>query len=648
MRIVLVDNLLPMKAGQRLVVQRTPHLGLMAIGSVLRTSGHEVQIISPGQLFVDGAFTTIDDDFYGSCANLIVDYVPDVVGFTSIGLTFHHTLAMARALRGRAEAIPVCLGGPHATILADPILRTFREFDAVLRHEAETTVTPFMEALASGADAIDVPGASFRRGDEIHHDPRTPDLLPADSLPEPALDFYPIERMQLADLPLEAGRGCPFNCTFCSTALFFKRRHRLKTPERLVREILALRDRYGIERFSLTHDLFGLHRKHILSFAAAIKTHGVKWVCSTRLDCIDEELVQTLANSGCRHLYFGIESGSQRMQALTAKKLDLSKAMSKLRCVVGADIKCTVSFITGFPEESPEDQAATLQLLGKMAGADPKRVTPQLHLLAPEPGSPLTHDKSIRIAFDWVPPNVDVPPPRELIEDNPDVFSSFYHFLTNLPRGRTVAIVHTFTEWLRVLGPEVLTHVVLKGSGTLDRLLDWAIEDEVESKPPERIIAAAMDALLSALDGLPGDRRYLRDVIRFTAAFGGIPPAARDSRETGLAPHARVTTFDCDPFPLVRAVLKRPQRLPSSRLRMLAPTNYVLYRDADGRPSGLQLDQCTFETLEDFLRTGQRGGQTDNRLAPLVRTGLLVPHRSGGEGSASGEILEDSNVEIYC
>src|SRR5206468_4095871 len=133
-----------------------------------------------------------------------------------------------------------------------------------------------------------------------------PKVADLDSLPIASYDLYPMDRLALPLLRIEAGRGCPFSCEFCSTAGFFQRSFRLKSAERLVRELDILNARYGCSDFKLDHDMFTVNRRKVLEFCEAVKGRGYRWRASARVDCVDAALLERMAEAGCDNLYFGI------------------------------------------------------------------------------------------------------------------------------------------------------------------------------------------------------------------------------------------------------------------------------------------------------------------------------------------------------
>ena len=435
MKIVFVDNFFYLRDANRVAVTVSPHLGLMSLAAILETAGHEVDILDPKLIFSEGPWDVPGPGFYQAWADAILALSPDIVGFTALGRTLPHALGAAAAVKARLPGLPIVIGGPHATILGPALLDAFNCLDVIVRFEAESIVQEVVEAVHARRDLSSIRNVVFRKRGSIVStviDARLPDL---DQLPFPAYHLYPPEQLIGKELALEAGRGCPFSCTFCSTATFFHRRYRLKSNNRLIDEMERLRGQVGTQVFDLNHDLFGLNKKALREFCSRVSGRGLKWKCSMRPDTIDLTLIGELVRAGCISIYFGVETGSPRMQSIIGKRLDIDEATRNIGAAIDAGLVCTASFITGFPEETAEDLDATLDLIGRLAALSPDRLLLQLHVLSPEPGSDLVERKR-EIHFDGIGPEMDDFVDGAMIARHPAIFSVFYHFNSLLPRSR--------------------------------------------------------------------------------------------------------------------------------------------------------------------------------------------------------------------
>lgn len=513
MRVVFVDNLLFEDAEgiHRYVLQ--PHLGLISLISVLEGAGHEALLYDP-KVDVSRGLLRLDDQLYQAIADRVLRLRPDAVGLTTLGCNFICTLKTATYLKQREPDLPILLGGPHATVLDRAILQRFEQFDVIVRNEAELKILPLLEALPKRA-FLTVPGITFRTAGTVWANAGEPVIQDLDSIPIPAYHRYPVRELGLTSLRVDAGRGCPFQCTFCSTASFFGRKYRLKSAARLVEELDFLHRTYGISDFALTHDLFTVNRHKVREFCEAVESRRYTWKCSARMDCVDEELLERMSAAGCRNIYYGIEAGSARMQAISKKHLDLALFDPILATTQRLGMSATVSFITGYPEEELPDQEATLDLMGSCFHRDSAPLNIQMHLLTPEPGTELLEQYGSRIAYDGHISDFNFPALESddsaVTESHPQVFINHHYFPGVLPRRRHI-FVTTAYQALYTLGYPLLRHLVRAFDGRFSALLNdmdrWAAERGL----PAACTQATIDGYFSATFG---PRHYLTGVVRY-------------------------------------------------------------------------------------------------------------------------------------
>jgi radical SAM superfamily enzyme YgiQ (UPF0313 family) len=504
MRITLVDNLI-MPAVQDLnLLDLHPHLGLLSLAAVAEASGHRVTIYDPKRRLKKGLIP-YDENLYRLAVVEILEQQPEAIGFTTLGCSFLFVLRTAELLKRAAPGIPILLGGPHATMLADEILRDFDCFDVIVKHEAEDTFPQVLRNLPARTFDM-IPGISWRTaGGRTCFSSGSPRIEEMDRLPIVSYSHYPVEELDLDLLRVEAGRGCPYDCTFCSTAQFFQRRYRLKSPARLLTELDRLHARYGMKEFKLDHDLFTVDRKKVLAFCEAVKGRGYRWRVSARIDRVDSELLRAMADAGCVGLYFGVETGSRRLQRVVQKHLDLDLVEPILDEAAALGIQTTVSLITGYPDEDGSDLDASLDLLGRAFLRSPDTCIPQFHLLTPEPGTPLFSQFGDGMLFDGHPGPFNArilsQADRDLVLNYPRLFTSYHYYQARLPRWRHTSAVQ-FVDMLRSFDRSVLREALERFSGRLSKWIHatWSLADgqEWDKMDPEMM----MSCMTAALSGL--------------------------------------------------------------------------------------------------------------------------------------------------
>jgi radical SAM superfamily enzyme YgiQ (UPF0313 family) len=520
MKVVFVDNFFYLRRADRLLVEISPHLGLMSLAALLEEASHDVAILDPKQVFADGAWQVPGPAFYLDWADGILALKPDIVGFTALGRTLPHAIAAASAIKARRPGLPILIGGPHATILGPALLEAFDCLDVVVRYEAETIIRHVVEAVHSRHGLSSIPNLAFRARGQVVETRVNKPLTDMNSLPFPAYHLYPRQALAGKELAIESGRGCPFACTFCSTANFFQRRYRLKPTDRLIRDMEQLRADMGTAVIDLNHDLFGLNIRSLRHFCRGVADRGFKWKCSMRPDTVDTALLGELLQAGCVSIYFGVESGSARMQERMAKRLDLDAAVRNICSAVEAGLVCTASFVTGFPDETGEDLDATLDLIGRLCAFSPDRLLLQLHILSPEPGSELA-DGDRPMHFDGFGPEMDEFVDAGVILRHSRIFSVFYHFDTLLSRSRVLHCAAFVTFVMPLLGHRLLSLILDRHfDGRLSRLLERIVADTADSR---MTFASIIESLWSGLEDMAvvhaGESPFLRELIRFSRIY---------------------------------------------------------------------------------------------------------------------------------
>jgi len=536
MRLTLVDNLVLPAERDLHLLDVHPHLGLLSLAAVAVADGHQVTIYDPKRQVRNGDLP-YDETLYEAAADRILIGQPDVVGFTTLGCSFLFALGVGRIIKRRAPELPLLLGGPHATMLARPILERYTAFDVVVRHEAEETLPAVLAGLAT-MKFVDVPGVSWRTRGGVKETPGSPRIENLDTLPALDYELYPMQDLGLTLIRVEAGRGCPFACTFCSTATFFQRRHRLKSPARLVSEMDTLRKLYNPQEFKLDHDLFTVNRDKVLAFCDAVGDRGHKWRVSARIDCVDRELLEEMAAAGCIGLYFGVETGSRRMQKISKKRLDLDLVAATLDLCEHLGIESTTSFITGYPEEEEQDQLETLNMLGGCFSRPSRACIPQLHILTPEPGTSLFDQFGDQLKFDGyaTPFNAQLmraEDQQEVLRE-PTIFSSYYYYPASLQRQTHIAVVET-VDLLRKLDRRVLAALISRHQGRFADLVHG-------------LISLAPDSVLGSIPGFGEVERYVRHLLGdedpLTSAVRYSLFAHCQAVPTVSTPHESVTVLD--------------------------------------------------------------------------------------------------------
>jgi radical SAM superfamily enzyme YgiQ (UPF0313 family) len=388
------------------------------------------------------------------------------------------TLRIAKLVKNACPNKTILIGGPQASVVAEPTLKAFPAVDFVLRGEAEQSLPVLLEELETHRRFDKVPGLTCRSVFGVQSNPDAPVIADLDALPPPAYHLTgELHGERIAFL--ELGRGCPFACTFCSTNDFFRRKFRLRSPQRVLDDMCAIDAEYGITSFDLAHDMFTVDAKRVRAFCEHMiaSGKGYTWTCSARTDCVDEELIDFMAAAGCRSLFFGIETGTGRMQKLIDKHLDLEHAHAMIDSAERAGMRTTVSLITGFPEEKWEDLKGTMEFF--MHSARIPQSSPQITLLAPLANTPLhlkhRHEMTLEYLSSGCSHQGRYQNPEDvtLIKKHPDIFPNFYLLPTTYLDRALLLELREFTTMATVRFRWLLGAADQASSGILDLFVEW-------------------------------------------------------------------------------------------------------------------------------------------------------------------------------
>jgi hypothetical protein len=413
---------------------REPQLGILSLAAVLESQELHPQVVDLNRLFyqlADNHDEEALDDFASVAACEIASVDAEIYGFGTICSGYPLTIRIARHVKSLRRESTIVFGGPQASVVSKQTLNAFPFVDFILRGEAEQTLPVLLEELMGHQRFNQVPGLTYRTPFGVQANPDAPVIVDLDALPSPAYHLTG-ELRGLSKASLELGRGCPFSCTFCSTNDFFRRKFRLRSPERVIQDMRSIEAEYGIRAFCLVHDMFTVDHKRVRAFCHAMLDSGLgySWSCSARTDCVDQELIELMAAAGCTGMFFGVETGSERMQKMIDKHLDVRKAHEIIDIAERAGIDSTISLIMGFPEETMDDLRDTARMF--MHSARTPQSSPQLNILSPLANTPLHLQYKDEMTLEALCSDISHQGCRQdpedvaLIRKYPDIFPNFY------------------------------------------------------------------------------------------------------------------------------------------------------------------------------------------------------------------------------
>jgi anaerobic magnesium-protoporphyrin IX monomethyl ester cyclase len=299
------------------------------------------------------------------------------------------------ALRRSVPDVDVVWGGYFPTLHTDVVLRSSLA-DAVVRGQGEETFPAWLRARGSAAHLAGIPGLSWKEGDTVRHNPDRP-FAALDGFPE--FPYHKLDDMEEYVIRTYLGertlchitsRGCPFPCNFCAITEVYKRRWLAETPERVGRLAEAFVRRYAIDSLEFFDGNFMAAEDRALAIADRLRPLGLRWWCQARIDTMNlyrDETWRRLRESGLHMMFFGAESGSDRVLQRMSKQLSTKEIEECARRCEAHGIVPEFSFVLGNPVDPEVDVEETIRFLHRLKGVSPRsEVLLFIYTPVPQPG----------------------------------------------------------------------------------------------------------------------------------------------------------------------------------------------------------------------------------------------------------------------
>ena len=274
-----------------------------------------------------------------------------------------HAIATLKAATGA----PAVAFGPHASAAPRAALARAPQIDGVFVGEPETAAAT-LATLPPDADWQAVDSLMFRRGADIVVHQRAGTFAGFETAEGPDWSgiVFTDHRLPLVNAPyalVETSRGCPYTCEFCVAPIQQGHTFRTRPPSRIVDEIERGVRTHGLRYFYLWGDTVTLNLTAFRAIATTLTERrlGIHWLANARADNLaDPRFVEALRASGCWMLSFGVESWSPDRRATMQKKLSQNAIHAAARNLRRAGILSFAFFIVGYPGETPETMARTI------------------------------------------------------------------------------------------------------------------------------------------------------------------------------------------------------------------------------------------------------------------------------------------------
>jgi len=330
-------------------------------------------------------------------------YMPDFIGISCLTSNAYICHRIAKKIKDFNKEIKIIFGGVHAALMPNEVMNN-ESIDVVIRGEGEYSFLETVKAFAENRELSSVKGITYRKNSEVISNPDMEYIEDLDDLPFPAwelfnLDLYrPVPHWVLVSsklpvFPFLTSRACPYNCTFCSLKIMGKKR-RVRSVKNTVDELEYLANKFNAKQIIFWDAIFPLVKSRGMEICDEIIKRGlhkrIKWMCETRVNVVDLELLKKMKEAGCRRVFYGIESGVQELLNNIRKGFTLDQVRKAIKLTKKAKIEITACFMLGLPGETKELSQQTIDF-AKELNTDYAK----FNMTIPYPGTEL-YDQAVK------------------------------------------------------------------------------------------------------------------------------------------------------------------------------------------------------------------------------------------------------------
>jgi len=370
----------------------TTPLGLMYLAAILEKNNYEAKILDAERLLMN----------WDDLALKIKTENPNIIGIGGMTLGTPAILKTAAVCKNVLPNVKIMVGGAGPTFEPERMLQKESAIDLVVRFEAENNILDIINYFTGAKDIKDVKGIAYQEAKQIIINPPAEYVKDLDSIPLPAYHLlepsfsnysgmhrgFAYYGMQMPNAVIMASRGCPHRCIFCSN---HKTPNRRRDPKKIVDEIEfclnlgAKSIQFYDDEFIGTSPVQNSWVEAICDEIIARNLQHISYLVQGRCSpFIKLEILQKMKTAGFKWVWWGVESGSQKMLDLMKKDTTLADIKNTFKIAHAAGLKSLMFIIIGLPGETKKDVYETGRLIENV---NPDQV--RFHIITPFPGSDL-------------------------------------------------------------------------------------------------------------------------------------------------------------------------------------------------------------------------------------------------------------------
>lgn len=324
--------------------------------------------------------------------SLIKKYNPQIIGLPTYFNTLERCYHVADIAKEISKNIKVVLGGAQATLEPSKTI-SHKSVDFGVYGEGELTFRELLLSIKEKKSFSKIKGLVWKKKKKIIINSPRKIIENLDELPMPARHLFPMDKYHSSanlrgkkTLNIMTSRGCPYRCAYCAGSLIFGRNFRFYSTNRVIKEIKELKERYHADDIQFFDETFTANRPRVIDLCnKLIKSKmNLEWSCFTRVNLVDKKLLIKMKKAGCYQIFYGLESGVQRLLDIINKDITLEQSRKAMKMTRDAGIETWVSFMINLPSETLEESKQTIKFAIEV---DPNFV--QFPITTPYPGTKL-------------------------------------------------------------------------------------------------------------------------------------------------------------------------------------------------------------------------------------------------------------------
>lgn len=324
-----------------------PPIILAYVAAILQKAGHKVNIIDANALRLTKEKALM----------ILKDLQPDLIGFRADTYWFHRVVEWASFFKKNINA-KIIVGGINITLYPEESL-SYPCFDYGIAGEANVSLPKLLLALQKGEGAEDVEGLVYRKERRILFNPPSSKLIDFDDYPFPARHllpnhiYYSFTSQRKNYTVMLTTIGCPDKCTFCAISRI---PYRERSPRNVADEVEECYRRSNVREIDFFDATFFINKRRSIEICEEILRRDIKieWSCRSRVDVVDEDILKKASQSGCRKIYYGIESTSHEVLKNINKDVDESQMAHAIDLSRKYGIDSLGFFMVGNPGDTRE------------------------------------------------------------------------------------------------------------------------------------------------------------------------------------------------------------------------------------------------------------------------------------------------------